>query len=382
MNDPLAKKQPANIQNNTMAKVLETGVDIRFRLYNQFESSVFDLIRGERRAWHPGSDLKPTRTPGELEPEQTKGLGLLLAKDQDFLTTFLGIKKVRAHIENRLPLAQYSKIVIHSELISSGGKRIDIAILFYKDNKPDTCVIIEAKSINKGACTSAANQVEEYGTALNFESLQEFSHKFLFVLTKNEIVLGRKDVATLLWDDIVRALKGLNPAKGSLAYDYLYFLTNIKGSMKFYEKEVYSIPAGTSFKSIENDPCVYECPNSGVYLIKRTPLYLAFRQGDGGVMNQLYGLDRLIVLNPKQDLAAFNASEAYDVEIKNRISVYCRETWPDGILPDKEKQFFILSKKNRIPLNHEPRPKRNNPFRAYYALAELLSGKKIVEIDK
>ncbi len=43
---------------------------------------------------------------------------------------------------------------------------------------------------------------------------------------------------------------------------------------------------------------------------------------------------------------------------------------------DKERQFFILSKENQIPLKHKPRPLINNSFRAYYKLSDLLNPEK------
>jgi hypothetical protein len=50
-----------------------------------------------------------------------------------------------------------------------------------------------------------------------------------------------------------------------------------------------------------------------------------------------------------------------------------RGIWPE--LPNDEKQVFLLSDKT-IALPHKPKPKRNNAFRAYYELAELLDQSK------
>ena len=98
-------------------------------------------------------------------------------------------------------------------------------------------------------------------------------------------------------------------------------------------------------------------------------------------MDKLYGLDEVIVLNPRQDLESFLLSTAYDDDVKERIGAYCSKLW-DGNSPDEEKQFFVLSKTNQIHLKHLPRPPANNAFRAYYRLADLLdSNKTIVQID-
>ena len=98
-------------------------------------------------------------------------------------------------------------------------------------------------------------------------------------------------------------------------------------------------------------------------------------------MDKLYGLDEVIVLNPRQDLEAFLLSTVYDDGVKERIGEYCSKLW-DGNAPDEEKQFFVLSRTNQIQLKHLPRPPTNNAFRAYYRLADLLdSNKTIVQID-
>ena len=45
-------------------------------------------------------------------------------------------------------------------------------------------------------------------------------------------------------------------------------------------------------------------------------------------------------------------------------------------LPNDDKQVFILSKKT-IELPHKPKPKRNNSYRAYYELADLINNKEL-----
>ena len=335
---------------------------ISYHLYNKPESSVFDLIAGDH------------------EVQQTKGLALLLAKDPKFLQAFLKLPQIIA-VAGIISISDYDRIVVHGEMIAENGNkyRIDICICLYRNGGPDRCIIIEAKSANKQSDESVFEQLDRYVESAYFLVLKGFKRSGL-ILTKNRLVSKMPQYQSLLWDDVVGVLAKLKPARRELAYDYFNFLTNIHDTMKFYEKEVYSIPAGNSSDQLEREPFIYECPNSGVYQMKKKPLYFAFRKGGGGVMDKLYGLDEVIVLNPRQDLESFLLSTAYDDDVKERIGAYCSKLW-DGNSPDEEKQFFVLSKTNQIHLKHLPRPPANNAFRAYYRLADLLdSNKTIVQI--
>ncbi len=326
---------------------------ISYHLYNKPESSVFDLINGDH------------------EVQQTKGLALLLAKDPEFLQAFLKLPQIQT-AAGKLSISYYDRIVVHSEMIAgneANNDRIDVCICLYRNGRPDQCVIIEAKSANKQSANSVFLQLDRYVESADFLALKEFKRCGL-VLTKNRVVSNKPQYQSLMWDDVVRLLAKLNPARYELAYDYLNFLTNIHGAMKFYEKEVYSIPAGIGLVHLEKEPFIYECPNSGRYQMKKKSLYLAFRKGGGGVMDKLYGLDEVIVFNPRQDLETFLLSD-YDSDVKERIGAYCSKLW-DGNPPDDEKQFFVLSRTNQIHLRHQPRPPANNAFRAYYRLADLL----------
>jgi hypothetical protein len=362
---------------------------LSYHLYCKPESSIFDLIEGS----------------GEVQ--QTKGLALLLAKDPEFLHAFLKLPQIRDGA-GKIHIDDYDRILVHSEMITVNEdraegrrKRIDICICFYRGGTPDICLVIEAKSAGTQASSAVFKQLREYLSSATLAAF-DASRRFGIVLTKNRVVSCQDHYQTLLWDDVVQLLAKLKPGRGSLAHDYFHFLTHIHGAMKFYEKEVCSIPAKASSWLLDKEPFIYECPNKpkdkngdneedngenegkrkrNGYPRMKTPLYLAFRK-EGGVMERLYGLDEIIILNPGQDLDTFLKSTQYSEDVKARIQLYCEKVWK-GSPANEEKRFHVLSRTNQIALPHLPRPHANNAYRAYYRLADLLDkNKKIVEKEK
>ncbi len=329
-------------------------MEIIFRTYQNFNSSIFDLISGE------------------TEVKQTTGFSLLLAKNSDFLNHFCNYKKLTAEI-GKIKIKDYSKIVINSELLLDESKRADIVIKFYKNNKPDFLLLFEAKSISvETNSEKICGQLNSYIKKNKSTIFANFKiHKVL--LTRNKIF--EDGYITITWDEIVELLLNYK-SRNELINDYIHFLSNIKKSMKFYEKEVYSIPAGNSYKYQSKYPFIYECPNRGNFIMKKKPLFLTFRN-KGGTMEKLFGLEDKIIMNPQQDLFDFYQSD-YSDEIKNRIKKYVEAFWGQDSLPNEKHQFFILSETNQIMLKHKPKPKKNNSFRAYYKLSELLNEKKII----
>ena len=108
--------------------------------------------------------------------------------------------------------------------------------------------------------------------------------------------------------------------KNGLAKDYLEFISRIKGTMKFYEKEVFSIPAGDSYKYQYNYPHIYECPNEGTqYTSMKKPLFMAFRK-KLGIMEKIFGVEEIIIMNPKTDFKMGNSStQCYNFMDKSEI---------------------------------------------------------------
>jgi len=138
--------------------------------------------------------------------------------------------------------------------------------------------------------------------------------------------------------------------------------------------EVLSIPTAKETNELANEyPFIYECPNKGRYIVKSKPLYITFRKSGGGEMEKLFGIDEIIILNPKNDLDTFMKDDNYSTEVRERVKYYCEKIGVEKL--NEEKQFFILSQENSILLPHKPKPKkRNNSYRAYYTLSYLLKG--------
>ena len=331
-----------------------------FRLYNSLNSSYFSLINGDR------------------ETQQTKGLGLLFSKSELALKTFLEIREIANKI-GEINLSEVDKVVVNCELISKKDTkyRADIVIRLYKDKKPYKSIVIEAKSINKAnTIYETNNQIKNYILNDVFSELAEFKDKcFGVTLTKLPSYVNNDILTSITWSDLIYSLIDKR-GKDGLLDDYFNFITNIDGGMKFYEQEVYSIPTAEWSQNALNNFFVYECPNQGRYLIKQKPLFLTFRKNGGGEMDKLYKVEDIIILNFKYDLLTFLEDVNYSEEIRERVRLYdeymLNNVW--GVRPDDDKQVFILSK-NTIELKNKPKPIRNNSFRAYYELADVLNKK-------
>ncbi|MFD2696403.1 hypothetical protein ACFSQ0_00185 [Mesonia sediminis] len=332
-----------------------------FRTYNTLNASIFDLISGT------------------TEVKQTLGLAFLLSQDKKTLQAFLKLDEIK-RVTGNINLSKFSKVIVHSELISESGKRADIVIQLYKNNEPAIALIIEAKTASKSVKGKMViDQLQAYLKPEEFPLLSQFN-TYGCTLTKNDVVINHQSITAVSWH---RIFEFLNKQKG-LAQQFLSFISNIKGTMKFYEKEVYSIPAGGSFKYQYDHPFIYECPNEGhQYTSMKKPLYLAFRKSPGGIMEKLFGVDDVIIMNPHTDFEAFWNNKAYTKEVKDRVKYYCDNVWKGRYYDNNEKQFFILSKTNQIELPHHPKPLKNNSFRAYYKLSDILDrSTNIVEKDR
>jgi len=330
-----------------------------FRLYSSISSSYFDLISGDK------------------ETQQTKGLGLVLSKSEQSLKAFLGINSIKSKIEG-INLDSSDRLIVNCEPISNSENsyRADIILRFYKKHEPILALVIEAKSINKStSAENASDQVKKYIESDEFKELGNFKDKCLGItLTKLPSYISDENMISITWNDIITAFYNVKPHREPLLDDYFNFLTNINGAMKFYEKEVFSIPIGKGSEQAIKDFYVYECPNSSSFLIKYKPLFITFRKSGGGEMEKIYKVEDIIILNFKKDYKAFLKDDNYDLSYRNRVERYVNFVWPDeNKLPSDEKQVFILSE-NPIELKNRPKPKNgNNSFRAYYELADLLN---------
>ncbi|MDR2973052.1 MAG: hypothetical protein LBU83_14200 [Bacteroidales bacterium] len=329
-----------------------------FRLYNKFQSNFFDLISGN------------------LEPQQTKGLGLLLSKSDTSLKLFF---KLLSEKGIKIDFDKIVRTIVNCELTSIGEPkyRADIVLRLYSNEGPYKAFLIEAKSINKGTSSEkAGKQVDNYQDKNAFEELKEFGeHVVLITLTKHKSFTTDSKTISITWNEIINAFqhsvktKKDNSLDNELMTDYYNFLTNIKDIMKFYEKEVFSVPAGNSYNLVMNSH-VYECPNE--YKNFQKPLFLALRKGGGGEMECLFTIDELFGFNFKENYYEFIMSDQYDESVKAKVKKYVElADWETKGFPADEKLVFILS--DRVIKFQEPypRPEKNQTFRAYYELADM-----------
>jgi len=150
--------------------------------------------------------------------------------------------------------------------------------------------------------------------------------------------------------------------------------------MKFYEKEVLSIPAGKSHKLVDEFN-IYACPDTKYYNYKKS-IFVGFRKSKGGVMERLYKIEEIIILNPtnESELETFKNS-TYSDKVKIRVSDYIR-TEDFGKQLEYDMRFYVLSESEKIELPHQPKPERNNAKFTYYTLTEVLTNKIIVPESK
>ena len=147
--------------------------------------------------------------------------------------------------------------------------------------------------------------------------------------------------------------------------------------MLLEKKEVLSVPAGKSYPCIEANS-IHACPDTTAYSYKPAQ-YITFRK-PGGIMERLYEIKHIIVFNPYDVTEVAQLAEKYKTRVQNYINDRMRE-WPfDDRNP---RRFYLLSKgssEGTIELPHKPQMPKNSSGHCYYTIAELTSGKKIVEI--
>lgn len=160
-----------------------------------------------------------------------------------------------------------------------------------------------------------------------------------------------------------------------LISDYIKFITKIQGAMKFYDEEIFSIPTNkNSFEAIQKYH-FYECPNQSRFKQKSKSIFLAFRSEGGGVMNKLYKVDDVVIINlsNKEDIEMLiKDNKVIDRKDLEDFLNYMKDTNWKGAIPTDEKQLFVLSKENSIELQYPVKPIRNNSFRAYYSLSDFI----------
>ncbi|MGI8669457.1 MAG: hypothetical protein ACR2J3_06340 [Aridibacter sp.] len=336
-----------------------------FRLYSEdkfnFNSSIFDLIDGDK------------------ETKQTKGLAYLFFYNPQIVLELCKQKEIKDYL-NKIygknnKLENITHIEVIAEKLSASKKRADIVIKIIKNSVPFLVLIIEAKSIKVSVNKeSIEKQLLNYLDDEEFPELKNY-RKIAIILTKYKYYIG--GLISITWDSLIDILSEVSAKEdeNSLTVQFINFITGIDKSMKYYEKEVLSIPAGKSLNKVEKY-FIYECPDTKAYNFKK-PLFITFRNSGGGEMSRLYKIEDIIILNPneRQNLENLENS-SLQVEIRERLLSFIEESaFEDDFSYDKK--FYILSKSEIIELTQKPKPKRNNVNFTYYKLSDILS-KEIV----
>ncbi len=339
-----------------------------FRLYTDtktdFNSSIFDLINGDK------------------ETKQTKGLAYVFSQYKNLLFSFLEFKPIKYRIKECLKLNikydDISSIEVSAERLTLDKRRADIVIKIDTKKGPLIAIIIEAKSIKKNINQqSLAAQISNYLDDQQFPELSNYK-KIGIVLTKYSQSIP--DVVNISWENIANLLwkfcKKFN--QNEIITQYLNFLTQIDKTMKYYEKEVLSVPAGKSLTMVQQHN-IYVCPDTKNYNYKR-PLFVTFRQAKGGVMDKLYKIEDIIILNPTNpnEIQALKDS-TYTDSVKTRISNYITEANYNAPI-DYDERFYILSETEGIDLPLRPRPLTNYRKFGYYTLKGILTN-EIVTLE-
>ena len=317
---------------------------------------------------------------GHKEPDQTKGLGYVLAKSSLAMRLFLellGDKSLR-----RL-LCQ--KWVVDCELTqpihNNKSLRADIFIRFFDGYKPTKAIIIEAKTISQSISNvNAILQISTYRS--RFLPLQAYNDKDIILVTLTTAVdLFRQNplVKSITWQDIRTAfsspkIQGDEAKESSLILDYLHYINHLQNAMNYYDKEVLSIPAGDTIKTVQ-ECYIYECPVRGKYKSRgeKHPLYVAFRhRGQHGRITDLYKIQEILKFD-LDDSAAIEAIESMRKypDFKSRIEYY-KQHQPG--YTKELKWVFVLDKNNSIklpfPVEYENSIKGLNGT-TYLTLAEV-----------
>jgi hypothetical protein len=322
---------------------------MEFRRYDKIDCSFFDLI------------------DGDLEPKQTMALGYLLAKSKEALKALLKLIGVKVR--------RYDSYIVDCEAQKkqlSNNDRIDILIRFYSNYQPTQAIIIEAKSVRANTSAQQAGQQVQKYTA-GFGHLANFDTKNVtsVVLTRTSITSVDRSIISISWSRLISVLHDLVKPKtddDQLIKYFVKFITNVKGSMKYYEEEILSIPAGKTINAIKASG-IYECPIN--YNAHKKSLYVTFRESgmSKGKMDTLYKLIDIFEI----DLNDTSAIDIIDKSINGfagKITQYKTIANYNGNDHSK-KQVYLLDVNNTITLPIPVRPVENNTAPVYYRISEF-----------
>lgn len=357
---------------------LSKNIDCCFRLYQKSASTIrstfYDLIAGD------------------TETKQTKALAFLLSKYPVLIQSIINMHQINKRIRDKLndgyrDILEADYIQVDAEMLAEGGAtdiRRDITISFYKNKKKRLVLIIEAKNIKLSSRFNIIEQLASYMDPAHFPRDKDVPKLAVSLTRYNQVFDNKLDFISITWSDLIELVHLLlkdkrNTDTNNLLEDYYKFITGVDKNMRFFEKEVLSVPAGKTLEIIE-EYNIHSCPNTQNYNYKSS-LFITFRKKNGGQMKTLYGIDDVIILNP-HNLSQIESLKEMGFVYTDRVINYI-EKRKQGLGFDKgeEYRFYILSEKNKIELPHAPKPRANNPGGWYYSLSEMLNGKEYIDVN-
>ena len=257
---------------------------MKYRLFNDLNSSIFDLI-------------------GHGEPAQTKALGYLLARSplamKSFLEMLFSSKDVKILMACKWIVdCEYRKVKKQTS-----SQRVDVLIRFFNKHTPERAILLEAKG--KGVPVNGNAAALQAGNYLNtFPALSVFNNKTVVVtLTEFRSLsssLAMSNLKMLLWQELqvkflsVTLNKMNYSLENELIKDFLSFLNKLTTAMKFYDEEVLVIPAGRTYQTIQKY-LFYECAagrRNCDARANRHPLFVAFRHA--GKVSELFRISEIV----------------------------------------------------------------------------------------
>lgn len=336
---------------------------------NRHSASIFDLIDGNH------------------ETKQTKSLSYLFFKFPGLVEFF--ILKIEERTKKKMPQCRTADFIqVDAEMVSAKDYflRRDITLSFYQHNKLYFVIVFEAKSINVGSKhKDIENQLNSYLDSTHYPH-EKGVQKMGVTITKYPTLHSLDNgFFSFTWTDVITILTEYtkkNPkVDGHLIEEYNDFLKGVGRGMRYYEIEVLSVAAGGTH-GLTGKHFIHSCPQHQQGYNYKEPLFITFREKNGGEMQYLYKIEDIIVLDPySPSLEVLLAN--YDVEFGERILSYIQDR-KNGFgfkHRGEEYRFYNLSKTSIIDLKHKPKPEVNNSGARYYTLAELLKGNKIVHVE-
>ncbi len=159
---------------------------MEYRVYNKINCTLFDMI-------------------GRNEPDQTKGLGYVLAKSPVAMKLFLQLLPISKKISYLLSLRWV--VECEQRVVCGTGKvgRTDIVIRFYDHANINTIIIIEAKDINGHVNPISVNkQLQSYVATFVSSGLYTTANVLPVMLTNIAIPQNSASkVCSITWMELI-----------------------------------------------------------------------------------------------------------------------------------------------------------------------------------